>query len=76
MLNTISGLPVVDLGEINPRHGFVVPRLGLRYPDLVKIDTIQVDVVPEKKGIFLKHVEYQVSSKVSKFPLFNKIYLS
>jgi hypothetical protein len=28
------------------------------------LDTIEVDLVPEKKGLFLKHVEYQVSSKV------------
>lgn len=61
--SSVTGLPVVDLGELNLHRGFIAPRLGLRYPDLVKIDTIQVDIVPEKKGIFLKHVEYQVSSK-------------
>lgn len=31
---------------------------------LLAIDTIQVEPIPEKKGLFLKHVEYQVTSQV------------
>lgn len=31
---------------------------------LLVIDTIQVELIPEKKGLFLKHVEYQVTSQV------------
>lgn len=27
-------------------------------------DTIQIEIIPEKKGLFLKHVEYQVTSQV------------
>lgn len=26
-------------------------------------DTVQVELIPEKKGLFLKHVEYQVTSQ-------------
>lgn len=33
-------------------------------PELLSKDTVQVELIPEKKGLFLKHVEYEVSSKV------------
>lgn len=39
-------------------------KLNLTYTDICNLDTIEVNLVPEKKGIFLKHVEYQVISKV------------
>lgn len=26
-------------------------------------DTVQMELIPEKKGLFLKHVEYQVTSE-------------
>lgn len=32
---------------------------------LLARDTVQVELIPEKKGLFLKHVEYQVTSQVS-----------
>ena len=38
--------------------------LGLKYDQLVAMDTISVDLVPEKKGILLKHNEYRVHSQV------------
>uniref|UniRef100_A0A8C5WNA5 Sorting nexin 8 n=1 Tax=Laticauda laticaudata TaxID=8630 RepID=A0A8C5WNA5_LATLA len=31
--------------------------------ELLSKDTVQVQLIPEKKGLFLKHVEYEVSSK-------------
>nr|XP_033819230.1 sorting nexin-8 [Geotrypetes seraphini]XP_033819232.1 sorting nexin-8 [Geotrypetes seraphini]XP_033819233.1 sorting nexin-8 [Geotrypetes seraphini]XP_033819234.1 sorting nexin-8 [Geotrypetes seraphini]XP_033819235.1 sorting nexin-8 [Geotrypetes seraphini] len=31
--------------------------------DLLGRDTVQVELIPEKKGLFLKHVEYEVSSQ-------------
>lgn len=40
-------------------------KLNLTYTDICKLDTIEVNLVPERKGIFLKHVEYQVTSKVN-----------
>jgi len=33
------------------------------YEDIVKIDSITVDTIPEKKGLFRKHVEYTVRSR-------------
>lgn len=30
---------------------------------LLARDTVQVELIPEKKGLFLKHVEYQVTSQ-------------
>ena len=30
---------------------------------LLARDTVQVELIPEKKGLFLKHVEYQVISQ-------------
>ncbi|XP_012271940.1 sorting nexin-8 isoform X2 [Orussus abietinus] len=38
-------------------------KLNLSYLEICNLDTIEVNLVPEKKGIFLKHVEYQVASK-------------
>jgi sorting nexin-8 len=38
--------------------------LGLKYEQLVAMDTISVDLVPEKKGILLKHNEYSIHSEV------------
>lgn len=32
---------------------------------LLARDSIQVELIPEKKGLFLKHVEYQVTSQAS-----------
>lgn len=32
--------------------------------ELLARDTVQVELIPEKKGLFLKHVEYQVASQV------------
>ncbi|XP_068002766.1 sorting nexin-8 isoform X1 [Melanerpes formicivorus] len=31
--------------------------------ELLSKDSVQVELIPEKKGLFLKHVEYEVSSK-------------
>lgn len=33
-------------------------------PELLARDSVQVELIPEKKGLFLKHVEYEVSSQV------------
>ncbi|CAF3308812.1 unnamed protein product [Rotaria socialis] len=35
--------------------------LCFRYNDLCILDTIQVDKVPEKKGIIIRHVEYDIT---------------
>lgn len=34
--------------------------------ELLARDSVQVELIPEKKGLFLKHVEYEVSSQVTR----------
>ncbi|CAF0891827.1 unnamed protein product [Rotaria sordida] len=36
--------------------------LCFRYGDLCSLDTIQVNVAPEKKGVIIRHFEYEVTS--------------
>lgn len=65
-------LPVPVLGDLSEvtllaqrlHKGSNPAKLNLTYSDICNLDTIEVNLVPEKKGIFLKHVEYQVTSKV------------
>lgn len=38
--------------------------LSYTLQELLARDTVQVELIPEKKGLFLKHVEYEVSSQV------------
>lgn len=39
--------------------------LGYNYRELCDLDAIKVELMPEKKGIILKHVEYEVTSRVN-----------
>jgi hypothetical protein len=65
-------LPKPDLGDITDMKASSIQVqkkknpaiLGLKYEQLVAMDTISVDLVPEKKGILLKHNEYSVHSQV------------
>ncbi|GIX72565.1 sorting nexin-8, partial [Caerostris extrusa] len=41
-------------------------RLGLTYHEVCALDAVQISLVPEKKGLFLKHVEYEVTSQRNK----------
>ncbi|XP_074647619.1 sorting nexin-8-like [Tubulanus polymorphus] len=34
-----------------------------RYEELCQLDTVKVELVPEKKGLILKHVEYEITSQ-------------
>ncbi|XP_049853020.1 sorting nexin-8-like isoform X4 [Schistocerca gregaria] len=72
LLENFSGeeLPRPELGDLSElrqmtrdQQGVTPTRLGLTYTELCSQDTVDVDLVPEKKGLFLKHVEYQVTSK-------------
>ncbi|KYQ56563.1 Sorting nexin-8 [Trachymyrmex zeteki] len=63
-------LPVPVLGDLSEvtllaqrLHRGNPAKLNHTYSDICNLDTIEVNLVPEKKGIFLKHVEYQVTSK-------------
>lgn len=61
-LSDLKTLSVRQRRENNPNV------LGYNYDELVGLDTVDVELVPEKKGIILKHNEYHVSSKVRKMP--------
>lgn len=39
--------------------------LSFTLQELLARDSVQVELIPEKKGLFLKHVEYEVSSQVA-----------
>lgn len=41
-----------------------VLRVSQTLDRLLALDTVLVELIPEKKGLFLKHVEYQVTSQV------------
>ncbi|CAF0927168.1 unnamed protein product [Adineta ricciae] len=46
--------------------------LCFRYGDLCSLDTIQVDLVPDKKGVLIRHFEYEVSSMRHKNKVFRR----
>jgi len=78
---SLAELPIPALGDLSEvtllaqrLHRGNPAKLTHTYSDICNLDTIEVNLVPEKKGIFLKHVEYQVISKVldrvfERFPL-------
>ena len=39
-------------------------ELGYTYEELKSMDEISVTLIPERKGVVFKHVEYLVESKV------------
>ncbi len=39
--------------------------IEISFEDILKLDKITIKVGPEKKGLILKHVEYEVRSQVS-----------
>jgi sorting nexin-8 len=73
MYVNFSELPKPILGDISDLKALSVkirrdrnPNvLSYRYQELCELDTIKVELVPEKKGLILKHVEYEVTSQVS-----------
>ncbi|XP_056143911.1 sorting nexin-8a [Lampris incognitus] len=40
--------------------------------NLLARDTVQVELIPEKKGLFLKHVEYQITSQRFKISVYRR----
>lgn len=66
-----SELPKPSLGDLSDLKSLSVRQrrennpnvLGYNYDELVSLDTVEAELVPEKKGIILKHNEYHVSSK-------------
>lgn len=49
-----------------------VLRVSQTLDRLLALDTVQVELIPEKKGLFLKHVEYQVSSQRYKLSVYRR----
>ncbi|XP_012878994.1 PREDICTED: sorting nexin-8 isoform X1 [Dipodomys ordii] len=46
--------------------------LSYSLQELLARDTVQVELIPEKKGLFLKHVEYEVSSQRFKSSVYRR----
>ncbi|KAK6170518.1 hypothetical protein SNE40_018894 [Patella caerulea] len=73
LLESFSGqeLPKPSLGDLSDLKTTSIrlrreknPNvLGLNYSELCNLDTVKVELVPEKKGLILKHVEYEVTSQ-------------
>lgn len=70
-----AGLPapqVSEQGDPDPGRMQMLQGNPLLLPhslqELLAKDTVQVALVPERKGLFLKHVEYEVSSQVWERP--------
>ncbi|KAL5019326.1 hypothetical protein ScPMuIL_005048 [Solemya velum] len=73
LLGSFSGqeLPKPTLGDLSDlkymsmrlRRERSPNLLGFSYQELCDLDTIKVELVPEKKGLILKHVEYEVTSQ-------------
>lgn len=67
----VSEYPTPNLPDLTPVKNLRIQlhlkenpsNLAISYSDITQLDTISVELVPEKKGIFLKHSEYVVSSR-------------
>nr|XP_020007694.1 sorting nexin-8 [Castor canadensis] len=68
LLSADSPMPqVIEQGDPDPSR-MQRPQgnpllLSCTLQELLARDTVQVELTPEKKGLFLKHVEYEVSSQ-------------
>ncbi|XP_072299114.1 sorting nexin-8a isoform X2 [Eucyclogobius newberryi] len=77
--NCIQELPKPQLGEprdlsclrMQPAQDDEL-TLSQTLDQLLSRDTIQVEPIPEKKGLFLKHVEYQVTSQRYKISVYRR----
>ncbi|KAA8585310.1 hypothetical protein FQN60_004004, partial [Etheostoma spectabile] len=68
--NCIQELPKPQLGELKDLNALRmqpaqedVLTMSQTLDRLLVRDTVQVELIPEKKGLFLKHVEYQLTSQ-------------
>ncbi|CAH0563473.1 unnamed protein product [Brassicogethes aeneus] len=62
--------PIPIVGDLNPVKNLKMKihmtdklNAGFVYADIVQLDTINIELMPEKKGLFLKYSEYIVSSR-------------
>nr|XP_002127832.1 sorting nexin-8 [Ciona intestinalis] len=71
LLDNFQGeeLPKPKLGDLESLKFFLKPNistptiLNVCYAEFCNYDVIEVKLVPEKKGIFLKHSEYEITSR-------------
>lgn len=71
IVNGFLEYPTPHLNDLTPIKNLVLQLnlkanpavLGLTYTEITQLDTISVELVPEKKGLFLKYSEYTVSSR-------------
>nr|XP_057906185.1 sorting nexin-8a isoform X2 [Doryrhamphus excisus] len=75
----IQELPKPQLGELSELCALRmqpveedVLTLTRTLDQLLDTDCIQVEIIPEKKGLFLKHVEYQVTSQRHKTSVYRR----
>lgn len=69
----LSELPKPDLAPLAELHDMCMhvlratnpTQLGYSYEELKGMDDISITIMPEKKGMVFKHVEYLVESRVS-----------
>ncbi|XP_041134400.1 sorting nexin-8-like isoform X1 [Polyodon spathula] len=68
--NFTQEFPKPNLGELKDLQALGMQPasrnplfLSQTLDELLDIDTVQVELIPEKKGLFLKHVEYEITSQ-------------
>uniref|UniRef100_A0A3P9KAM6 Sorting nexin 8a n=1 Tax=Oryzias latipes TaxID=8090 RepID=A0A3P9KAM6_ORYLA len=77
--NCIQELPKPQLGDpkdlsalrMQPAQEDVL-TISQTLDKLLERDKVQVELIPEKKGLFLKHVEYQVTSQRFKLSVYRR----
>ncbi|KAK3532692.1 hypothetical protein QTP86_028058 [Hemibagrus guttatus] len=77
--NCIREFPKPQLGDPKDLQTLRTPPaqenpllMSLSLANLLSKDTIKVELIPEKKGLFLKHVEYQVTSERFKISVYRR----
>ncbi|XP_072168022.1 sorting nexin-8-like isoform X1 [Diadema setosum] len=82
LLENFSGqeLPKPSLGDLTDlktlsqqfRRERAPNILNYNYEELCAMDEVKVELIPEKKGLLLKHVEYEVTSRMYKTTVFRR----
>ncbi|XP_069784392.1 sorting nexin-8a isoform X2 [Narcine bancroftii] len=76
--NIMQEYPKPQLGDVSELESLRMQARGnpillsWTLQDLLHIDMVQVELIPEKKGLFLKHVEYEVSSQRFKSTVYRR----
>uniref|UniRef100_A0A8C9W2S6 Sorting nexin 8a n=1 Tax=Scleropages formosus TaxID=113540 RepID=A0A8C9W2S6_SCLFO len=77
--NYVQEFPKPQLGEPRNLQALRVRlaqesplMLSLTLANLLEHDVVQLEIIPEKKGLFLKHVEYQMTSQRFKISVYRR----